>query len=115
MTEPRRVLLDECLPAKLRREIPGYRVRAVREYGWAGKLNGELLRAANAEFDIFVTVDRNLLHQQNLSGLQLAIVELVVFRTRIQEIRRLLPELMAALNLIEPGQIVTIGPAEEKE
>ena len=115
MTAISRILLDECVPAKLRREIPGYEVRAVREYGWARKLNGELLRAADAEFDAFVTVDRNLIHQQNLSTLSLAIVVLIAHRTNIRELRRLVPELLVVLSTLQPGQVVHIGPPGDVE
>lgn len=114
MREIHRVLLDECVPAKLRREIPGYEVRAVREYGWAGKLNGELLRAANADFQAFVTVDRNLVHQQNVSALDLSIVVLVALSNNVRELRPLIPELLAVLTTIEPGQVVQIGPPEKR-
>jgi predicted nuclease of predicted toxin-antitoxin system len=110
LTGVRRVLLDECVPAKLRRELPGFDVRAVREYGWASKQDDELLRAANAEFDVLVTVDRNLIHQQNLSGLRLSIVLLVSFSNNIHKLRPLIPELLSVLAGITPGQITHIGP-----
>jgi hypothetical protein len=113
VTEIRRILLDKCVPAKLRREIPGYAVRAVREYGWASKLNGELLRAADAEFDAFVTVDRNLIHQQNLSTFRLAIIVLVAYRNNIEELRRLVPELLIVHATVQPGQVVQIGPPKD--
>jgi predicted nuclease of predicted toxin-antitoxin system len=113
VTATRRILLDECVPAKLRREIPGYAVRAVREYGWASKLNGELLRAADAEFDAFVTVDRNLVHQKHLSNFRLAIIVLVAYRNNIGELRRLIPELLIVLATIQPGQAVQIGPPKD--
>jgi predicted nuclease of predicted toxin-antitoxin system len=113
VTAIRRILLDECVPAKLRREIPGHEVRAVREYGWASKLNGDLIRAANAEFDVFVTVDRNLIHQQNLSNVKLAIVVLIAYRTNVKELRRLIPELLDLLMTIQPGQVVQIGPPKD--
>ncbi len=115
MTEVRRILRDECVPAKLGREIPGDAVRAVREYGWASKLNGELLRAADAEFDAFVTVDRNLIHQQNLSTLRLAIIVLIAHRNNIEELRRLIPELLVVLSTIQPGQVVQIGPPRDAD
>jgi predicted nuclease of predicted toxin-antitoxin system len=115
VTQICRILLDECVPAKLRREIPGYAVRAVREYGWASKLNGELLRAADAEFDAFVTVDRNLIHQQNLSTLRLAIIVLIAYRNNIEELRRLIPELLIVLATIQPGQVVQIGPPKDAD
>jgi predicted nuclease of predicted toxin-antitoxin system len=108
--EPRRVLLDECVPVKLRRELAGFNVRAVREYGWASKLDGELLRAADAEFDILVTVDQNLVYQQNLAGLQLAIVVLIAFTNNFRELRKLVPELLPVIGSIQPGEVVRVGP-----
>lgn len=55
-----RVLLDECVPRALRNDIPGHEVKTVAEVGWAGVKNGELLRFAAAEFDLLITIDRNL-------------------------------------------------------
>jgi predicted nuclease of predicted toxin-antitoxin system len=53
-----RVLLDECLPRRLKRDIVGHDARTVPEMGWATKRNGELLALAATEFDVFLTVDR---------------------------------------------------------
>ena len=110
MSEARRVLLDECVPARLKRELPGFSVRTVREHGWASKLDGSLVREAEAEFDVLVTVDRNLVHQQNLSGIRLAIIVLVSYSNNIRVLRLLVPELLEALRTIQPGQVVHIGP-----
>ena len=79
MNLPRRVLLDECVPATLKRHLPGFDVQTVRGRGWASKLNGELLRSAESEFDVFVTVARNLVHQQNLGQVRIAVVVLIAF------------------------------------
>lgn len=110
MSEARRVLLDECVPGGLGRELPGFAVRTVREHGWASKLDGSLVREAEAEFDVLVTVDRNLVHQQNLSGTRLAIVVLVSYSNNIRVLRLLVPELAEALRTIHPGQVVHVGP-----
>ncbi|MGB6362765.1 MAG: DUF5615 family PIN-like protein, partial [Thermoanaerobaculia bacterium] len=69
-----RVLLDECLPRRLKHELPDHEVRTAPEMGWAGVENGELLRQASGEFDVFITVDRSLEFQQNLSDLAFGIV-----------------------------------------
>lgn len=67
-----RVLLDECLPRRLKRELVGHDARTAPEMGWASKRNGDLLRAAVARgFEAFVTVDRKLQHQQNLAALRM--------------------------------------------
>lgn len=110
MSGTRRVLLDECVPGRLKRELPDFSVRTVREHGWASKLDSKLLRDAEAEFDVLVTVDRNLVFQQNLSGLRLSIVVLVAYSNNIRVLRLLLPELLDTLGTIQPGQVVHVGP-----
>lgn len=72
-----KVLIDECLPKKLKREVNAEFVRTVPEVGWASIQNGALLRLAEQEFDVFLTNDQNLEHQQNLKEFNLAIVVLV--------------------------------------
>jgi predicted nuclease of predicted toxin-antitoxin system len=69
-----RVLLDECVPRALRRELPDHDVKTVAEVGWAGLKNGELLQRATLQFDVLLTIDRNLEYQQNFAGLSLAVV-----------------------------------------
>jgi predicted nuclease of predicted toxin-antitoxin system len=103
-----RVLLDECLPRRLKRSISGHDVRTVPECGWAGKSNGELLRLAGNRFDVFVTVDRNLPAQQNL-GSGLAVVVLQAPSNRFQDLEPLVPELVETLATITSGQLVRLG------
>jgi len=54
-----KILIDECLPKKLKRELPNHDVATVREKGWQGKKNGVLLRLMSGAFDVFITVDKN--------------------------------------------------------
>ena len=56
-----KILLDECIDRRLAKEIEGHEVSTVPQVGWAGIQNGELLRLAQAQFDVFVTVDRTYL------------------------------------------------------
>ena len=74
---PKRVLLDECLPRHLKRSLEGHEVRTVPEAGWASKENGELLALAAPNFDVFVTVDRNLTFQQNPKGFNIGVIVLI--------------------------------------
>jgi hypothetical protein len=105
-----RILLDESLPRQLVSEIPEHQVRTVRQEGWAGVKNGELLRiAATAGFEIFVTPDQNLQYQQNVRAVGLAIVVLVARSNRLDDLRPLIPELLAALSILQPGSIFRIG------
>jgi predicted nuclease of predicted toxin-antitoxin system len=69
-----RVLLDECVPRRLRRDLPGHDVVTVVEMGWSGVKNGELLALAAAEFECFLTVDANIESQQHLASLPIAIL-----------------------------------------
>jgi hypothetical protein len=55
-----RILLDECIDRRLSKQIPGHQVKTTPEMGWAGFDSGELLAKAEKDFDIFITVDRNL-------------------------------------------------------
>ena len=60
-----RLLLDECVPARLKRALPDHEVSTVVAQGWSGVKNGKLLRLASQGFDAFITVDKNLPYQQN--------------------------------------------------
>ncbi len=63
-----KLLLDECVPRKLKDNLVGHECQTVPDAGFAGKKNGELLSlAARAGFDIFVTIDRGIEHEQSLA------------------------------------------------
>ncbi|MGH2436889.1 MAG: DUF5615 family PIN-like protein [bacterium] len=105
-----RVLLDECLPRRLKRELVGHDVRTAPEMGWASKTNGELLALAAADFDVLLTSDRNLSHQQNLSAFDIAVIVLVAVSNRIDDLRPLVPQILAALTTVKPGTVTLVGP-----
>ncbi len=69
-----KLLLDECIDRKFAQEFVGYEIKTVPQMGWAGIKNGQLL--AEGEFDVFITVDRNLSFQQNLSQFNIAVIVL---------------------------------------
>jgi len=100
-----RVLLDECLPRKLKREIDAAFVRTVPEMGWASTKNGALLRLAAQDFDVFLTNDQNLEHQQNLKLFDLAIIVLVAPTNDIDDLKPLMPEANKVLKNISSGEI----------
>lgn len=103
-----RVLLDECVPNQVMSSLVGHDVRTVGRMGWAGKKNGELLRLAAPEFDVFVTVDRSLTYQQDVRGLNLGVVTLVAHSNEIEALRPLIPRLRQALRKVKPGQGIRI-------
>ena len=92
-----RVLLDECLPRRLKRELAGHEVRTAPEMGWASKRNGELLALAVGQFDVFLTADRNLSYQQDLSSFDIAVVVLVARSNRLDDLRPLVPRVLEML------------------
>ena len=104
-----RVLLDECVPRKLRRELEDHEVVTVTENGWSGFKNGELLALAEAEFDIFLTVDQNLSFQQNLKRFEIGIILIVARNNRFKTLLPLVPEVLGAIDQIQAGQVVRIG------
>jgi uncharacterized protein DUF5615 len=104
-----RLLLDECVPKRLRRELPGHEVRTVQEAGWAGVKNGALLRAADGLFDVLLTVDQGVQYQQNLAGLRISIVVMVAPSNDIDDLRPLLPLVVIAAVQIQPGQVIRVG------
>jgi hypothetical protein len=103
-----KVLLDECLPKKLKREVNGDIVKTVPEMGWASKQNGVLLRLAEQGFDVLLTNDQNLEYQQNLKNFNLAVIVLVAYTNDIADLKPLMPAANEALKTIRVGEIVYI-------
>ena len=104
-----RILLDECVPRRLRRELPGQDVRTVPEVGWSGKKNGALLALMVAQgFEVLMTVDQNLRHQQNLQASGVAVIVLVAASNRLADLLPLMPSAQVALSSISPGDVVEI-------
>lgn len=108
-----KVLLDECLPKKLKQEVNAEFVTTVPEFGWASIKNGALLRLAEQEFDVFLTNDQNLEQQQNLTSFDLAIIVLVAHTNDLEDLKPLMPAANEALNKLTAGNIVYIkAPAQ---
>ncbi len=105
-----RVLLDECVPRRLKRDLPGHDARTAPEMGWTGKRNGDLLRVAEQEFDVFLTVDQKLRDQQNLSAFKIAVIVLVAPNNTVAVLRQLMPKVLESLPTAKPGQVLVIRP-----
>lgn len=105
-----RILLDECAPRPLKRELADYEIRTVVEMGWSGKKNGELLRLMNQEgFTILLTTDQNLRYQQNLEQAGVAVVVLVARSNRLPDLVPLIPDVRNVLSTIAPGEVIEVG------
>lgn len=103
-----RVLLDECLPRRLKREFAGHDTRTAPEMGWASKRNGELLGLAVGQFDVFLTADRNLSYEQDLSSFDIAVVVLVARSNRLDDLRPLVPRVLALLPTAKRRAVTSI-------
>src|SRR5438132_4176035 len=106
-----RILIDESLPVLLAAEFEGFDVSTVRRQGWIGLRNGVLLRAAvDAGFDVVITADRALRHQQNLGTIEISVLVLVRVRNRFRDVRMLVPQILSILPLLRPGDSHEIAP-----
>lgn len=104
------VLLDENVDRRLRLLFdPAYRVSTVAERGWSGKQNGDLLRAAAAEFDVLVTMDRNIRHQQHLPQYDLGLVLITARSNRLRDIEPAMPALNRVIPEIRPGELRVVA------
>jgi predicted nuclease of predicted toxin-antitoxin system len=103
-----RLILDECLPKRLARELPGYDVVTVPMAGLAGLHNGDLLRQISGRFEAFITIDSNLSEQQNTGKLPFGIVVVGAPSNKIEDIRPLIPKILLALQTLQPGMVVHV-------
>jgi hypothetical protein len=101
-----RILLDESVPRRFGDLIVGHTVTTAVDRGWSGLKNGELLERAQSEFDVLITVDRNLLHQQDLRRYSVLVVVLVARTNRLQDLRPLIPTLLSALDRPQVSPVV---------
>jgi hypothetical protein len=105
-----RVLLDESVPRQLASELRGHEVQTVVQLGWTGIQNGELLRrGAHAGFQVLVTMDRNLEHQQNIARAGLGVLVVIARDSRVETVLPLADSITSALDAVQPGTFVHVG------
>lgn len=100
------ILLHECTPRLVKRHLTGHHTRTVQEMGWAGYKNGDLLAAADGQFDLFITTDKNLRYQQNLRGRKLAVLQLP--SNQVPIVKAMIPDIETALKTIQAGDFVAL-------
>ena len=102
-----RILLDECVPARFRHELRGYEIQTVPQAGWASTKNGRRLQliADSGKFAVFVTVDKNLPHQNKTNTLPFAIVILRAKANSLSALRPFAPELLRRLPGFRSGHV----------
>jgi hypothetical protein len=104
-----RIFVDECVDWRLANDILEHEVKTARQMGWSTLKNGELLALASKQFDVFLTVDRNLSFQQNLPIFDIAVVVLRSRSNRLSDLQRLVPELLASVAMVKRGSVAYIG------
>ncbi|HEV7902697.1 MAG TPA: DUF5615 family PIN-like protein [Pyrinomonadaceae bacterium] len=100
------ILLDECTPRVVKKRLPKLNIQTVQEMGWSGLKNGALLAAAEGQFDVFVTTDKNLRYQQNLQGRKLAV--LLLPSNQVPIVERLIADIEANLMTIQAGDFIAL-------
>ena len=109
-----KILLDECVTKKLKRFLPEHEVFTVTEMGWSGLKNGKLMsKAVEKDFEILLTIDKNLTFQQNLKRYPLSVVVLNASSSKIEDIALLVPQFLKKIAEYEAGTAYLIDILEE--
>jgi hypothetical protein len=109
-----KILLDECVPKDLRLHLPGHDCKTVPQAGFEGKANGELLALAEqAGWQVLVTVDQAMAHEQNMAHRNIALVVIFAKSNRLPDLLPHVPNVLAVLNAAKPGQIIRAGEVPE--
>src|SRR5262245_51274469 len=104
-----RVLLDECIPRKFKNSLPSHECRTVKEIGYAGTKNGALLSVAESkDFDVFLTIDKGVEYEQNLTGRKIAVLILRPKSNRLADLQTHAPACLKCLQTIGAGQLIRI-------
>jgi hypothetical protein len=103
-----RILLDECVPARLRRAFPGHAVPTVSEMGWRSSKDATLLMLAEKSFDVFVTVDRRLSVDNDLSRYRLGFIVVAVLNNRLESFEPIFDRLKQAAETVKPGGMINV-------
>ncbi|MEQ1605383.1 MAG: hypothetical protein ABL999_11000 [Pyrinomonadaceae bacterium] len=103
------LLLDECVTNYLKPDLIGHWISTLDEAGFKGLKNGKLLAAASPDFDALITVDQNLRFQQNIKNFDIAILVLRAGRSTYPYLKPLVPQALAELESISPGDIVVVS------
>ena len=100
-----RILLDESVPGRLGALLVGHEASSVQRRGWAGIKNGNLLTLAATEFDVLLTADKGIEHQQNLAALPIAVLIVLARSNRMEDMAPAVPAILTALSELQPRSI----------
>lgn len=99
-----KILLDECIDRRLALDLTNFEIKTVPQAGWAGVKNGNLMKLAEAEFDVFITVDRNLSFQQNIPKFNIAVLVICSKSNRLEDLQPFAPQIIRILPKLEKGE-----------
>jgi len=102
------LLLDECVPGVLKNDMIGHQAFTVEDAGFKGLKNGKLLQAASGKYDVLLTVDKSISAQQNIAASGVALLIIRAKSNRYDDLKPLIPKILAALDHIQPGTIVVV-------
>jgi predicted nuclease of predicted toxin-antitoxin system len=103
-----RILIDECVDPRVKLLFGDLEVATVHEQGWDALEDGPLLTAAQRDFDVLVTIDSGIEHQQNLAKFQIGVVVVHVPKNQLPHYRPLQRELLSAVERVRPGQAIHV-------
>jgi hypothetical protein len=109
-----RVLLDENLPHDLAKLLTGHVVSTVQGLGWAGTKNGALLKRASDVCNVFLSMDGNVEHQQNVASLSFGVVVIDAPSNRMADLLPVVPELLQAIDAVRPGEVRHVGTSPKR-
>ena len=104
-----KILLDECVTKRLKPHLKNFEVHTVVEMGWSGVKNGKLMSlSAIYKFDIILTIDKNIMFQQNLEKYPITIAVLNSFTSKLEELIHFLPSFIKNIYQFEKNKIYII-------
>jgi len=101
-----KILLDECVPWPMHKLLIGHECQTAQQCGWGGIKNGELIRLAEEQFDLFITADQNIRYQQNLAGRRISILELST--NDLRRIQFAAALINSSVGAIQPGDFTRL-------
>lgn len=104
-----KILLDECIDRRFGRDLTGHDVWTVPQMGWTGVKNGSLMTLAADEFEIFITVDRNLSYQQNIPKFNLAVIVLSSISNRYADLIPFAPLILECIPTLVIGNVTQLS------
>jgi hypothetical protein len=109
----KKVFIDECVDWRLLRSLAPYEVKTAKQMGWSELKNGKLLREASVQFDVFLSTDSGIEHQNNIASINIAVVILEPRRNKLSELLPLLPRLLEILPGTLPGTVTRVAPENQ--